>query len=185
MTETATSGRIFIACSMDGHIADRDDGIGWLEPYSRTGEDHGYEEFMDSVDGLVMGRKTYETAVGFPQWPYSKPVFVMSRTLSRDDLPERIRDGVEVHAGSPAELVAGLGERGLGALYIDGGQVIQAFLAEGLIDEMTVTRVPILLGGGPLLFGPTDAPVALRHIETRSFPSGLVQSRYAVEQGAG
>jgi dihydrofolate reductase len=189
MTETPTdsrpSGRVFIACSLDGHIADRDGGIGWLEPYANAGEDHGYEEFMDSVDGLAIGRKTYETALSFPQWPYAKPVFVMSRTLSQDDVPEALRDRVEMHAGSPVELLAALGNRGMGALYVDGGQVIQAFLDEGLIDELTVSRVPVLLGGGPLLFGPMDSPTALEHVETRSFPSGLVQSRYAVRRIAG
>jgi dihydrofolate reductase len=188
MTATPTGaprGRVFIACSLDGHIADRDGGIGWLEPYAGAGEDHGYEQFMDSVDGLVIGRKTYETALGFPQWPYAKPVFVMSRTLSRDDVPEALRDGVEMHAGTPAELFAVLGEREMGALYVDGGQVIQAFLDAGLIDELTVTRVPILLGAGPLLFGPMDSSTALEHLETKSFASGLVQSRYAVRPAVG
>lgn len=189
MTDTPTgggpAGRVFIACSLDGHIADRDGGIAWLEPYANAGEDHGYEQFMDSVDGLVVGRKTYETALGFPQWPYAKPVFVMSRTLSHDDVPEALRDGVEMHSGSPAELLAALGARGMGALYVDGGQVIQSFLDEGLIDELTVTHVPILLGGGPPLFGPMDSSIALEHVDTRSFASGLVQSRYAVKRIAG
>jgi len=189
MTETPTggrpSGRVFIACSLDGHIADRDGAIGWLEPYANAGEDHGYERFMDSVDGLVIGRKTYETALGFPQWPYAKPVFVMSRTLSRDDVPEALRDGVEMYAGSPAELLAALAEQGMEALYVDGGQLIQSFLDEGLIDELIVTRVPILLGGGPLLFGSMDSATELEHVETKSFASGLVQSRYAVRRIAG
>lgn len=182
MTARSISGHVFIATSLDGFIAGPDGAIDWLPaPESDPGETYGYDAFMASVDGLVMGRNTFEKALTFGAWPYSKPVIVMSRTLDPASLPEGLAGKVEVSALSPDALMDALARRGWRRVYVDGGRVIQSFLRAGLITDMTVTRVPVLLGAGLPLFGPLDGDIKLRHAETRAYPSGLVQSRYVID----
>jgi len=182
MTDRMTSGHVFIATSLDGFIARPDGAIDWLpEPESDPGETYGYDRFMASVDGLVMGRNTFEKALTFGAWPYSKPVVVMSRTLEPGSLPEDLEGQVEVSTLSPEALMHDLADRGWRRAYIDGGRIIQSFLRAGLITDMIVTRVPVLLGAGLPLFGEVDGDIRLRHAETRPYPSGLVQSRYLVD----
>lgn len=176
---TSRSGcHVFIACSLDGYIATSEGGIDWLDPYAGSDEDHGYQAFIESVDALVIGRGTYETALGFSPWPYDKPVVVMSRSLSAQDVPAGLADTVEISAAGPREVVSRLARRGLNELYVDGGQLIQSFLQAGLIDDLIITRVPILLGAGRPLFAGDASQVLLEHLGTTSFPSGLVQSHY-------
>ena len=165
---------VFVGTSLDGFIARPDGSFDFL-PVDTT-EDHGYGEFFASVDLLVMGRKTYETALGFDGWPYGpKPVFVLS---SRPLAPAPEGAVVERMAGPPAEIVARLDARGFRHAYLDGGATIQGFFAAGLVQRLIVTRVPVLIGSGIPLFGPLPADRALRHVATRVFPSGLVQSEY-------
>lgn len=170
---------VFIATSLDGFIAREDGGIDWLGDPAAGAEDHGFQAFFDSVDALVMGRNTYELVRTFPSWPYGEKrvVVLTSRPL---DLPPAHRGRAEAMSGSPTEVVARLAARGHRRLYVDGGVTIQRFLLEGLIDEMVITRIPILLGSGIPLFGDLPHDVHLRHLETRSYESGLVQSRYEV-----
>ena len=171
---------VYIATSLDGFIAREDGSLDWL-PGSEGGgdEDYGYQAFMDSVDVLVMGRNSYEMVLSFGEWPYGdKRVVVLSRTLT--ELADHLPQTVELSAASPAVLVAELESSGAKHLYIDGGKVIQSFLKAGLIQELIITKIPVLIGPGLPLFGPLDQDMALRHIETKSFESGLVQSRYEV-----
>jgi dihydrofolate reductase len=166
---------VFVGASVDGFIARPDGAFDFLPD---SPEPHGYEEFFASVDALLMGRKTYETVVGFETWPYGrKPVFV----LSRKPLASVPEGATVVHlSGSPHEIMAQLAARGIGHVYVDGGQTVQQFLRAGLIDRITVTRVPVLIGSGISIFGELDADVRLEHVATRSYPSGLVQSESAV-----
>lgn len=168
---------VFVGTSVDGFIARPDGELDFLPPGG--GEEHGYTEFFASVDALVIGRGTFETVLGFGSWPYgTKPVVVLS---SRPLDLSRVRGGVvEQMSGAPAEIVDRLTARGIGHIYVDGGITIQRFLRAGLITRIVVTRVPVLIGSGIPLFGPLDADVPLRHVATRTFPSGLVQSEYAV-----
>src|ERR1051325_2485014 len=167
---------VFIATSLDGFIARSDGGLDWLPPGG--GEPHGYDEFMETVEALVIGRKTYETVLGFDAWPYGeKPVFVLS-TRRLAGAPAGA--AVEHMFGAPAEIVAQLSARGIGHIYIDGGITIQGFLRAGLIQRLTITRIPVLLGDGIPLFGATERDIVLTHIATRQYASGLVQSKYAV-----
>lgn len=172
---------VYIATSIDGFIARRDGGIDWLPGIedAEGGEDYGYQEFVDSVDAIVMGRNTYELALSFDSWPYGeKPVIVLS---SRQvDIPDAIAGTVESMSTPPREVVRRLAERGFGHLYVDGGKTIQGFLGEGLIQRLIITRVPVLIGTGIPLFGPLPHDVRLRHVETRQFDNGLVQSEYEV-----
>jgi len=167
---------VFIATSLDGFIARPDGALDWLP--AGGGEPHGYDEFIATVDAILIGRKTFETVLSFEAWPYGpKPVVVLSRTLSSITVPEgAVCERME---GSPREIVDRLAARGMEHLYIDGGVTVQGFLREGLIQRMTITRIPVLLGSGIPLFGPLTGDVRFRHVATRSFASGMVQSEYA------
>lgn len=170
---------VFCGTSVDGFIARKDGALDFLP--ADGGEAHGYDEFVATVDTIVMGRKTFETVMGFAQWPYGmKRVVVLSgRTLDLE--PARARGGVvEQMSGSPAEIVSRLAAIGARHLYVDGGITIQGFLRAGLVQRLVVTRVPVLIGEGIPLFGSLPHDVRLRHVTTRAFPSGLVQSEYEV-----
>ncbi|MFO1183291.1 MAG: dihydrofolate reductase family protein [Bauldia sp.] len=176
----AITGHVFIAASVDGFIARSDGDIAWLDRYAPGMEDHGYDAFMAGIDGLVMGRGTFEKVLTFGGWPFAKPVTVLSDTLREKDLRGDLAGKVRVSALAPREAMAKFAADGWRRVYVDGGKVIQSFLREGLIADMTVTRIPVLLGDGIPLFGSLPADVALRHVATRAFPSGLVQSTYAI-----
>jgi dihydrofolate reductase len=168
---------VFIATSLDGFIARQDGALDWLP--ADGGEPHGYDEFIATVDAIVIGRKTFETVLGFDTWPYGKKqIVVLSTTLSALTVP----DGAvcEVMAGSPQEIVTRLTRRGLQHLYIDGGVTIQGFLEAGLIQRVIITRIPVLLGSGIPLFGPLSHDIRFQHVATRSYPSGMVQSEYLI-----
>lgn len=173
---------VFIATSLDGFIARSDGDLDWLDRANALvppGEDCGYGAFMATVDALIMGRATFEKVLGFGGWPYGgTPVSVLSRTLRQ--LPEGAPDNVELLRASPAEVVEMARDRGHGSLYIDGGKTIRSFLRAGLITDLTVTTIPILLGSGIPLFGELEGDMALRHVATRAFPFGFVQSQYVV-----
>ena len=172
---------VFIATSLDGFIARSDGSVAWLTEglEADAGDDYGYQAFFDTVDTLVMGRRTFETVLGFGAWPYGeKPVIVLTRR--EDVVPPALARTVSSMPPVPREVVRRLADRGFRHLYIDGGQTIRSFLREGLIRRLILTRIPILLGEGIPLFGPLPQPLRLRHIETRVFPSGLVQSTYDI-----
>jgi len=168
---------VFIGTSVDGFIARFNGEFDFLP--TGGGEPHGYEEFFASVDALVIGRKTYETVLAFPDWPYGdKRVIVLS---SKPLDLAGVRGGkVEQMAGAPAEIVAKLAATGAHHLYIDGGVTIQNFLRAGLIQRLIITRVPVLIGQGIPLFGSLTHDVQLRHVSTQPFVSGLVKTEYEV-----
>lgn len=174
------SGHVYIAVSLDGFIAAPDGGLDWLMKQPVQGEDHGYDAFMDSVDGLVMGRGSYEKVLTFGAWPYVKPVVVLSRSLAARDLREDLVGKVRIVDAGPTQVMQTLSQEGWRRAYVDGGQIIQAFLRENLISDLVLTRVPILLGSGIPLFGRLDEAVDLRHVKTMDYPSGLVESTYEV-----
>jgi len=173
---------VFIATSMDGFIARKNGDLDWLPgsdgDSSETDEDHGYSAFFASIDALVMGRNTYEMVCSFGEWPYTKDVIVMSSAYP-SDLVE-VRKGVKGSSLPPAKLLARLAETGISHVYVDGGKTIQGFLAAGLIQEMTITRIPVLIGEGIPLFGPLGHDIKLQHLGTTSYANGLVQSKYAI-----
>jgi dihydrofolate reductase len=168
---------VFIGTSLDGFIARPNGDLDFLPPDG--GEPHGYNEFFASVDALVIGRKTFETVLAFPEWPYGKKrVIVLStKTLDFSKIPAA---AVEQMSGSPAEIVAALEARGIRHIYVDGGITIQQFLRAGLIQRLIITRVPVLIGEGIPLFGALPRDVLLQHVETRAYSSGLVKSEYRI-----
>ncbi len=179
---------MFIAASLDGFIARRDGSLDWLpgangqpaDPAAPSDGDYGYASFLASVDSLLMGRATYDTVLGFAEWPYgTKPVAVLT---TRDlVLPADPSAVVSAVSGDPAAVAARLVDQGRPRVYLDGGRTIQQFLAAGLVGRLVITRVPVLLGDGIPLFGPLPADVVLRHETTESFASGLVQSTYRID----
>lgn len=174
------SGHVFIAASLDGYIAKSDGGIDWLLSRDNPNEDHGYNDFIKDIDGLIMGRGSFEKAVTFDPWPYTLPVVVMSKTLKAEDVPMRLKDKVRLVDLAPTQLMEMMEKEGWRKVYIDGGQVIQSFLRDKLIVDMVITTVPVLLGEGRRLFGLLKEEVSLTHLKTTAFPSGLVQSIYKV-----
>lgn len=177
------TGHVFMGMSLDGFIARRDHALDWLMKQETAGDDHGFGAFMASVDGLVMGRGSFETVRGFEAWPYQKPVIVMSQSLSNSDIPQTLQSKVRLSRKDPSALMQELSDAGWGRVYVDGGQIVQSFLRAGLIADLTLTTVPILIGDGIRLFGPLDHDIDLTHIETSVSPTGLVTSRYAVITG--
>ncbi len=168
---------VFVGTSLDGFMARTSGALDFLPPGG--GEPHGYEEFMATVDALVIGRNTFDTVLGFDPWPYGrKPVFVLS-TRALPSVP--LGAVVEHFSGEPAEIVSLLSARGIQHIYVDGGITIQRFLDAGLIQRLIVTRVPVLIGTGIPLFGPLHSDITLLHIKTQHFSSGLVQSEYAID----
>ncbi len=167
---------VFVGTSVDGFIARLNGDLDFLPPGG--GEEHGYAAFMASVDALVIGRNTYETVLGFDTWPYGeKPVYVLS---TRELAPAPAGAVVEHLAGDPRAIVSQLEARGVRHAYVDGGITVQRFLRAGLIQRLIVTRVPVLIGTGIPLFGPTDRDITLQHVATRQYASGLVQSEYVI-----
>ena len=168
---------VFIGTSVDGFIARSDGALDFLP--ADGGEPHGYDEFFASIDALVIGRKTYETVKAFPEWPYGgKRVIVLStRPL---EFPSLNGANVEQMSGDPAEIVRKLEASGIRHIYVDGGVTIQQFLRTGLIQRLTITRVPVLIGQGIPLFDTLPRDVRLKHIATQSYPSGLVKTEYEV-----
>src|SRR5262245_18756546 len=168
---------VFVGASVDGFIARPDGALDFLPPGG--GEPHGYDEFIATVDAIVIGRKTYDTVLGFEGWPYGKKRVVV---LSGHPLDLTVvKDGVvEQMGGSPAEIVAKLAATGASHLYVDGGITVQRFLRAGLVTRLVITRVPVLIGEGIPLFGSLPHDIRLRHVATRSYASGLVQSEYDV-----
>jgi dihydrofolate reductase len=168
---------VFVGTSVDGFIARPNGYLDFLP--EGGGEPHGYNEFIASVDAIVIGRKTFETVMSFPAWPYGdKHVVVLSGKLV--DLSGIVGGVVEQMAGPPAEIVSRLASRGVHHLYVDGGITIQGFLRAGLIQRLVITRVPVLIGEGIPLFGTLPRDIRLRHTMTRHYPSGLVQSEYSI-----
>ena len=168
---------VFVGASVDGFIARADGALDWLP--EGGGEPHGYNEFFASVDVLVIGRNTFEKVLTFEAWPYGgkRVVVLSSRPV---DLSAAGRAVVEQMSGPPAEIVSQLAASGAHHVYVDGGITIQEFLRAGLIQRLIITRVPVLIGDGIPLFGALPRDVRLRHVATRHYPSGLVQSEYEI-----
>jgi dihydrofolate reductase len=168
---------VFIGTSVDGFIARHNGSYDFLP--EGGGEPHGYNEFMASVDTLVIGRKTFEVVLALPEWPYGgKKVAVLSSKPL--DFSAVRGDAVQQMAGAPAEIVAKLAAQGAKHAYVDGGITIQRFLRDGLVQRLIITRVPVLIGEGIPLFGSLPRDVRLRHIATQQYQSGLVKSEYQV-----
>ena len=169
---------VFIATSLDGYIADKNGEVDWLHSVPNPdNNDMGYVEFINGIDALVMGRKTFETVIGFDvPWPYTKPVFVLSNKLK--EIPDSHKEKAFLMNGTLTEILEQIHEKGFERLYIDGGTTIRNFLKEDLIDEMILTTIPILLGGGSSLFGDLPAELNFEMVGTKTFLNQISQRHY-------
>ncbi len=172
---------VYIATSLDGFIATKDGSLDWLyNSPNPERSDYGYAEFMIRIDAIVMGRNTFEKVLTFDKWPYEKPVFLLSNSLTK--LPEHILGKAKIVSGDIKKLTKQLHQQGYRNLYIDGGGVIQSFLQEDMIDEMIIARIPILLGEGFSLFGKLDKYLKFRHKKTEIYNNTQVKSHYIRER---
>lgn len=169
---------VYIATSLDGFIARKNGGLDWLPASEEGGEDFGYAKFMSSIDHLVMGRNTFEKVLTFGGWPYDKKVIVLT---SRDiTIPHDLTGKAETLHLPPRELVHEMEIRDAKHIYLDGGLTIQNFLRESLVNEITITTIPILIGEGLPLFGKLGKDVKLKLIKSESFKNSFVQNKYQI-----
>ena len=167
---------VFCGLSLDGFLARADGTFDFLDEGGSV--PHVYTEFMATVDTLLIGRNTWEVVAAFPEWPYEKKRVVVLSSSPIDF--STARGAVEQLAGRPAEIVAKLAASGAKHIYLDGGITIQRFLRDGLVDRLTISQVPVLIGRGIPLFGSLPHDVKLKHVATKSYPTGLVKSEYEV-----
>jgi dihydrofolate reductase len=167
---------VFIGTSLDGFIARKNGDIDWLVQYANDEAVHAYEEFISRIDAVVIGRGTFEKVLSFPEWPYKINVFLLSRTMLK--VPDKVREKVSILSMKPGELLHYLSGQGYSRVYVDGGMVIQDFLKEDLIDELIISKAPVLIGSGIPLFGHLDIDLQFKHISTDVYSNGLVRSSY-------
>ena len=167
---------VYIGTSLDGFIARKDGDIDWLTKFANKEVFDSYDEFITRIDAFVIGRNTFEKVLDFPTWPYTKDVFVLSTSMKQ--VPVGARGKVTLLAMKPRELLDHLQQKGFSGLYIDGGKVIQDFLQADLIDELIISKVPVLIGSGIPLFGTLTSDLAFKHIRTEAYSNGLVRSFY-------
>lgn len=176
----STKLSVFIATSLDGYIAREDGSIDWLmeaNQLARPGEDCGYKAFIATVDLMIMGRHSFEKVLSFEEWPYGQlPVLVLSS--NNINIPEHLKPFVSVSNKKPYDLYQELEAKNICHVYLDGGITIQQFLNAGLVDEITLTLIPILIGSGKRLFGDLEQDNQLNHISTTTYSGGFVQIKY-------
>jgi len=173
-----TKHSVFIAASLDGYIADKQGGIDWLTAIPNPeGNDMGYNDFTSRIDALIMGRTTFETVCSFDiEWPYQKPVFVLSNTMTY--IPEKYADKASIVKGNLTDILKELHNKNYNRLYIDGGRTIQSFLKEDLVDELIITTIPVLLGGGSKLFSDLSKPLHFECVESKRYLDKVVQNYF-------
>jgi len=171
---------VYIATSLDGHIADKNGAIEWLSSIPNPdGSDLGFADFMNRMDALVMGRNTFETVLAFDcPWPYAKHVYVLSTTLTSQFVPDKVKEFVTVVSGNLTDVIASIHAKGHKNLYIDGGKTIQSFFQQNLIDEMIITTIPVVLGGGIPLFRDLERPVDFELVGVEVLLGQLVKHHY-------
>ncbi len=168
--------KVYIGTSLDGFIARKDGDIDWLTQFANDEAIHAYKEFINRIDAIVIGRGTFEKVLTFPSWPYDKKVFLLSNTIKQ--VPDELKEKVTVLSIKPGKLLSYLSDLGFSSIYIDGGKVIQDFLKEDLIDELIISKVPVLIGNGIQLFGQLNTDLQFKHIRTEAQSNGLVRSYY-------
>ncbi len=169
----------FVAISLDGYIARLNNSLDWLETEYKTdhSEDYGYKKYISSVDCIVMGRNTFEKVVSFPEWAYqNRRVIVLSKQWKQ--IPDQFAKLAELYTGTIELLTVELQNQGVRHVYVDGGITIQSAIQNKILNDICITTVPVLLGKGIRLFGNVRDDIELELLNTTSFASGFVQSRY-------
>lgn len=168
--------KVFIGTSLDGFIARKNGDFDWLIKFANDEAVNEYNQFIKGIDAILVGRGTYETVLKFSDWPYKNKLFILSSSIK--EIPDELKDKVAILSMKPAEVLQYLSEKGFTSVYVDGGKVIQSFLKEDLIDELIISKAPVLIGSGIPLFGHLDIDLHFKHIDTVVFSNGLVRSYY-------
>src|SRR6476620_9210661 len=171
---------VYVGTSLDGFIARTDGDFDWLTQFANADAIHSYEEFMNRIDAIVIGRGTFEKILSFSSWPSEKKAFVLSTSLKQ--LPYTLSDKAVLLSMKPKELLGYLSGMGFSSIYVDGGKVIQSFLKEDLIDDLIISKVPVLIGNGIPLFGYLNVDLKFKHMRTETQSNGLVRSYYKRER---
>lgn len=164
--------------SLDGHIAKKDDNIDFLSVVEIPGEDYGYSDFLKSIDTIIWGRKTFDKVLSFGNGvPHKdKKVFVMSKTKKGTHEHTEYSDNV-------TDLVKSLKQKEGKDIYCDGGaEIVCELLSSQLFEQIIISVIPHLLGDGIPLFKNKNIEQRLQLKRSISYPSGLVQLWYEVEQ---
>lgn len=180
---------VFIATSVDGFIAKLDGSVDWLHSVGNlevdmgNQADMGFNDFLTSIDCLIMGRKCMDAISNMnltaEQWPYGNTrIIVLSNTLK--EAPDNLKGKVEIYSGDLNALLSRLKDDGYKHAYIDGGKTIQEFIKLKLINAITITTAPIILGEGIPLFGKTNQEIKLEQADSITFPNDFVQISYKV-----
>jgi len=156
-------------------LREKTGGLDWLVRFEKPVRDD-YRKFMSTIDAVVIGRGTFESVLTFPSWPYDQKVFVLSTRLKK--IPDKLKGKATVLSMKPKALLNYLSKEGCSNIYVDGGKVIQGFLKEDCIDELIITKAPLLIGSGLPLFGDLDHDLSFQHVRTKVYSNGLVKSRY-------
>ena len=167
---------VYVGTSLDGFIARTNGEFDWLSQFANDEAIRAYEELITRIDAIVIGRGTFEKVLTFPSWPYEKSVFVLSTSIT--EVPEDIREKVTIVSMDPETLLSYLSTMEYSNIYIDGGKVIQSFLKGNLVNELIISKAPILIGSGIPLFGYLDHDLEFKHIRTDVCSNGLVRSYY-------
>lgn len=166
---------LYIAMSLDGFIAKQDDDISFLSPMEQEGEDYGYSKFIETIDVVILGRKTYDKILSMGiDWPYGdREVYILTRTPKPDS------GNIQFYSGSLPDLISSLKNQEGKHIYCDGGaETVHQLLQDDMIDEMTISIIPVLLGDGIRLFKGGIQEKKLEFINAKTFEKGLVQLRY-------
>lgn len=166
---------VYIATSIDGYIARSDGSLDWLDQVGGFDEDYGFKNLLDSIDAVILGRKTYEIASSVVDWPYKgKRTVILSNTL------KTVRNDAELFRGDITQLVSQLNSDGIKHAWIDGGATISQFLDLQMVDSMTLSIIPVILGNGIPLFNVIGKELPCSLVSSQSYPSGLVQIIYEI-----
>ncbi len=170
---------LYIACSLDGYIAAKNDNIDFLNSVAIEGEDYGYGEFIDTVDTVIVGRKTYDKVLSMGyDFPHAdKESYIITRT-AKDSI-----GNIHFYNGSIKELVENLKSKPGKNIFCDGGaEIVNLLLKDKLFDELYISIIPCLLGSGTKLFNENNLESSLKLVNSSSFKSGLVQIHYTFEK---
>lgn len=174
MTMSKIYVRVFLGLSLDGYIAGPNNELDWLNTFQTDPpEDSGFHDFLNKIDCLIMGRNTYDTVLPFGQWPYEgkKVVILTSRAATS-------RYGESFYSGSLVDLLKRLETEGIKSVYLDGGNAVRQGLEANLVDELTLSWLPIILGKGISLFNDSLSQRLWKLSSSRAFSSGMLQATY-------
>lgn len=197
-------GTVYVAMTLDGYIARPDGSLDFLDAFHSTTSSSSvdsstssnvvgnqnsddmpnFDEFLESMDAIVMGRKTFEKVLSFgvDVWPYgSKPMVVWTRDVDSVTLPLEKKGFVQVSSKTPSDIMRDFGRReGCRRIYVDGGATVQAFMKDGLIQNFHLTVLPIVLGEGIPLF--RNQEVKLNLERSQAYPNGMVTLVYTTNR---